>query len=221
MLPIVVTKSLVAASANNIALSQTPTSGTAITLNGSTVTSGVATLDTQRRVLVTYGSEGSARTILFTGTNVYGVVIRETVAIPSGGGGTVATVQDFLTVTSALPGGGGFTAAITIGTNTVGSTSWISASGFMTPGQVQFQVIPTGTVNYTVEWTNQRVNPIGLMPAEIPTPFPVVALQAQTIVGMGATEQAVWWWRGTVNSGTGSIEVIGMQSGNAQGSGVL
>src|SRR5215813_8621976 len=115
-------KQLGAASANAIALSQTPVSGTPLTLNGASVTAGVAVLDTQRRVLLTYGNEASARTMVLTGTNDQGAAISETLAIPSGAGGTVASYFDYLTLTAALPLGGGWTAAVTLGTNGVGST---------------------------------------------------------------------------------------------------
>src|SRR6516225_4930989 len=120
MIPIVITKTLAASSANNLATSQTPGSGTPLTL---TALAGTG-LDTQRRVLLTFGSEASNRTMVITGKNSQGTVISETLSIASGAGGTVATVQDFLTVSQALPLGGGWTAAVTLGTNTVGSTAW-------------------------------------------------------------------------------------------------
>ena len=83
MRPIVVSVGPLAnASANNIATSQTPTSGTALTLNGSLVVSGVAVLDKPRRVLLTYGNEASNRTLVVVGTNVSGNSITETLAVP-------------------------------------------------------------------------------------------------------------------------------------------
>lgn len=114
-----------AASANNIALSQTPVSGTALTLNGSTVSGGVATLDVARRVLLTFGNEASNRTLVITGTDRSGNVQSETLTVASGASGTVGTLRDFLTVTSVLPLGGGWTAAVTLGTNAIASTPWV------------------------------------------------------------------------------------------------
>ena len=56
MQPITVTAGpLTAASANNIALSQTVTGAAAVVLNGSLVTSGVAYLGTPRRILIKIG----------------------------------------------------------------------------------------------------------------------------------------------------------------------
>lgn len=221
MIPITVTKILAAASANNIATSQTPTSGTNLTINGSTASGGVATLDTQRRVLLTYGSEGSARTLFVKGTNQDGGIISETLSIPSGGSGTVASLFDYKTVTQLLPLGGGWTAAVTVGTSGVGSSRWVSVTPQVTPGMVQWQVKATGTVNYTVETTLNEVNVVGLYPVVTPQPFPVVALQSQTIDGMGQSSTVFLYWRITINSGSGSVSCIGLQGGISQGTGAL
>src|SRR5271166_323510 len=121
MNPVNITYALAAANASIVAVSQTPASGTALTLVSSPVT-----LDTARRVLLTYGNEGSARTLTVAGTDRFGNVIAEILAVPSGASGTVYTQRDFLTVTSALPLGGGWTAAVTVGTNTIGSTQWFT-----------------------------------------------------------------------------------------------
>ena len=106
MRPITVTKTLSAASANAIALAQTPVSGTALTLNGASVTAGVARLDSQRRILLTYGSEAAPRTMTLAGTNDAGATIGEVLSIPSGASGTVASLLDYLALSSALPLGG-------------------------------------------------------------------------------------------------------------------
>jgi len=101
----------------NATYTQTGESVTAASLsyNGSLATGGVATLDSPRRILLTFGVEGSARTLVLTGTNWSGLTITETLAVPSGAGATVASVLDYATLTSALPLGGGWTAAATLG----------------------------------------------------------------------------------------------------------
>ena len=96
-----------AAQAAGIVTSTTPVSGTALTLNGALVNAaGVAVMDKPRRILLTYGSEASARTLIVTGTNADGNPIQETLAVAASAPGTVYTVQDFATVTAALPQGG-------------------------------------------------------------------------------------------------------------------
>ena len=65
--PAVLKKTLAAASANAIALLQTPVSGTKLTLNGAAVVNGVAVLDTQRRILLSFGNEAAQRTLAIAG----------------------------------------------------------------------------------------------------------------------------------------------------------
>lgn len=162
MRPIIVTVGpLAAASANAIALSQTPTSGTALTLNGALVSSGVAVLDSPRRVLLTYGSEASNRTLVVTGTDFYGMTISETLSVSSGGAGTVYTTLDYKTVTSLVPAGGGWTAAVTVGTNTIASSRPIFLDTAGWPNTM-LQVVTSGTVNYTVQQSADDPNVVGL-----------------------------------------------------------
>lgn len=167
MNPVFAQLKLAAASANSIALSQTPVSGTDLTINGSAASNGVATLDAARRVLLTFGDEAANRTLVVTGTNRFGSPISETLAVASGAGGTVATVQDFLTVTSLLPLGGGWTAAVTVGTSGVGSTAWIQRE-WSQLGSLSVLVNVTasgGTYNFEVTWDDinavQEVYPYG------------------------------------------------------------
>lgn len=217
MRPVVVTVGpLAAASANAIALSQTPTSGTALTLNGALVTGGVAVMDKPRRVLLTYGNEGSARTLVVTGTGRTGQVQSETLAVPSGAGGTVATVLDYATVTSLLPAGGGWTAAVTVGTNGVASTPWVYFDEWPIPA-TSIQCTVSGTVNYTVQATlddpNSPTNPVAL------TAVTWVSSSDTAVVGATATAQSNFGFvpkyaRVLLNSGTGSVTATFIQSGN-------
>ena len=152
MRPITVTKTLTAASANAIALSQTPVSGTALNLNGASVTAGVATLDSQRRIALAYGNEAAPRTLTLTGTNDAGATLTEILSIPSGAPGTVATLQDFLTITRALPLGGGWTAAVTLGTSSIGATQWFIPDIDIAPFSIAIgTVIVSGTPTWSIE----------------------------------------------------------------------
>lgn len=221
---VVVQKSLATASANAIALSQTPVSGTALTLNGASVTGGVATLDTARRVLLTYGSEGSARTLIVNGTNGTGAAISETLAVPSGAPGTVATLQDFLTVTSAVPAGGGYTAAVTLGTNATGSTAWQVPNQHVTPFQIGFECdLLSGAATFSIETTNN--SPLAPLPIyqagysttlPVPNAFPVTGLTALTGNAQGSVSGVpIAAWRLTVTAGTGSVQATAQQAGIA------
>lgn len=220
--PAVFTKTLAAASANNVALSQTPTSGTPLTINGAAASGGIATLDTQRRGLLTFGSEAAPRTLVVTGTNETGNPISEILAIPATSPGTLATLQDFSTITSLVPAGGGWTAAVTFGTNTVGSTPWKVVDPHVTPSLVAINLNITGTINVTVEYTYDAVQGqppnIGNQPWTWPlAPQAIAHLSLQGVIASidGAISVPVRAWRTTINSGNGSVTTTGTQAGIA------
>ena len=213
MRPIALSLALAAASANCICASQTPTSGTALTINGSAASSGVATLDVQRRVLLTYGNEASGRTLVLTGTNQAGAKITETLTVPSGGAGTVASLQDFYTITQALPLGGGWTAAVTLGTNSTGSTPWQVPNNHITRFSLAFALGGANSANAQIEITYSQVLPslsIYSSGAYVP-PTPIVLPTDGN--GMASLDRAVLGWRLTVTSGTTTATLTGMQAG--------
>src|SRR5215831_12876153 len=154
-----------AASANNIAQSQSPGAGV-ITLNGSTVSGGVATLDIARRVLITPGGADSGITYTVTGTDRYGVALTETVQgvnNPS----TVTTTQDFKTVT-AVTHSGSVASTVTVGTvsaSTAASSEWVAITPTANPVNIGIYVLVSGTVSYTVEYTYDDLSaPLGTFP---------------------------------------------------------
>ena len=217
MIPLVITKTLAASSANNLATSQTPGSGTPLTL---TALAGTG-LDTQRRVLLTFGSEASNRTMVITGKNSQGTVISETLSIASGAGSTVATVQDFLTVSQALPLGGGWTAAVTLGTNTTGSTMWQVVNYHSPTFQIGFELeLTSGSGTASVEATRDvPTAPIqiytagmGIVPP-ICDPFPLPQLNNQTADAFAAIDDPFTAFRVTVTAGTGLWTCSAVQSG--------
>jgi hypothetical protein len=202
---IVVSKALTAASSNNICLSQTPAANTPLNLSGTT--GGV--LDTGRRVLVTYGSEAAARSLQLTGLNSQGQAISETITVPAGASGTVASQRDYLVITSIVPGAS-FTAAITIGTNATGSTAWHLPARY----QAQFMIgctvsVPSGTVA-TVECTRdvpyaipQIYQPGYGISAPVCSAFAWPTLNGISAEAAGDIDSAVAGVRLTVTAGTG------------------
>jgi hypothetical protein len=207
---------LAAANAALIAASQTPVSGTPLTLTGATVA-----LDKPRRVLLTYGSEASARTLIVTGANADGNPIQETLAVPAGGSGTVYTVQDFATIISALPAGGGWTAAATLGTNTVASSPWKFVNIYYGPIEIAFSGIVSGTINWGIEYTyqdaNNNLNTLGSQ-ALGNYPTPPSPWNHATMVNLAGSQDGVSnepfrAWRAKINSGTGSVAITAIESG--------
>lgn len=213
-LPQVVTKSLVAASANNIALSQSPGGAGALTLNGATVTGGIAILDTARRVLITSGGNDSGKIFTISGfpDDNMNTPISETLA-----GGNAAAVQsqrDYKRI-SSIKISAASAGTVIVGTDTVGSSPWQSVNYNFGPSNVAFGCVVTGTVNYTIEYTYDELNN-NLAPASppIPTPWSHPTLNAVAATQDGTLGPApITGWRLTINSGTGSVTATGIAGG--------
>lgn len=212
MRPITITVGpLTSASANAIALSQTPTAG-ALTLNGAAVTGGVATFSVPRRVLITTTGNETTRTFTVTGTGWNGTAISEVIQGVSGA--TAQSVLDYMTVTSIVISGNAAN-ALTVGTSTVASSTWLRLDEWA-PAQTTIQCTVTGTVNYTVEQTMQDPN----SPTNPIAPASVVWLSSLDPNVVGATTSqlsyypnAPLWARVTLNSGSGSVSSVFSQNG--------
>lgn len=198
---------LVAASANNIALSQTPSG--AFTLNGSTA--GV--LDTARRVLFTQAASESGKTYTIVGTDANGTAQTEVLSAAASAT-TVQSNLDFATVTSARISTAA-TGAITIGTNGVASSRWMRMDEFASPSAT-LQCTVTGTVNYTVQQSMQDPN----SPTNSVLPYLVTWLDHPDPNVVGSTvswasyyNNSPLWTRILLNSGTGSAAAVIAQSG--------
>lgn len=203
MRPITVTVGpLAAASANNICLSQTPTA--AFTINGAAATGGVATLDVARRVLVTTTGNETGKTITIVGTDVNGNTQTDVLAGPN-----ISTVQsnlDFKTVTSITISSAA-AAALTVGTNGVASSMWMRTDPWAL-ASLLLQCTASGTVNFTVQSTNQDPN----SPTDPIAPYLVTWVNSSDASAVNATgtiqtsyTNAPSFVKITLNSGTGSV----------------
>jgi hypothetical protein len=202
------TKQLTANGATNVCASQTPLAAGNLTINGTAASGGVATLDSQRRILFTFAADETGHTFVVYGTNQGGNPIQESVAGTTAG--TVATNLDFLTVTQITISAAA-TGAITVGTNTVGSTPWQSVDLLREPVNVAFQVAITGTINYTVEYTQTDVNT--LAPGAYAIPFAHPSVANKTDNETGSFVDPISYFRLTINSGTGASTLTYAQAG--------
>lgn len=215
--PVRLTKSLAAASANAVCLSQTPLAAGNLTLNGalSSGSPAIATLDTPRRVLFTFAGDESGRTFVVYGFNaVGGGAIQETVLGTTPG--TVATSQDFgvitrISVDAATAG------ALTVGTNGVGSTPWQLIDNYLDPTSLRISIDVTGTINYTLQFTDDDIMGTNVGLNFVPG-VPTKIWDDATIVNKtddqaAAVTQPYGAWRITVNSGDGSLRIVGTQAG--------
>lgn len=197
---------LAVASANNIAASQSPGAG-AITLNG---TVGTGNLDAARRIIVTSGGNDTGITFTIKGTNRNGNSQTETIAGVSGG--AASTTQDFLSV-SSVTHTGSVASTVTVGTNGVASTMWLSIDRFVSPIEIGIGVVVSGTINYTVEYTYDDIN--APFTGTFPAVFPYQPMAALTINADGQFSNTASALRLTQNSFTspGTAKIIMTQAG--------
>lgn len=141
---------LTAASANNIAASQTPTGAGDLTLTAGAIAKTVP--DTPRRVLFTpAGAEGTNSTVwTIYGTDWNNTIISESVSgvnNPS----TAYTVYDYKTVTR-IAVNKAQAGAVTVGTNGIASSRPIFLDPWAMP-MTSIQVTVSGTINYSIQQT--------------------------------------------------------------------
>lgn len=204
---VVVVGPLATASANNIALSQTPGGAGNLTLNGSTVTAGRAVLPQARRVLITTTDTTTVFTI--NGTTATGSPRTETLIVS---GGSSYTQLDYHFVTS-ISVNQATTAAVTVGTNGVANTTWVYTDPYA-DAQIGFQCTVSGTVNYTVQSTfddpDSPTNPVA------PALVTWITTNDTNMVGATTSLQSNFLFAPTyirvlLNSGSGSVTMTVVQ----------
>jgi hypothetical protein len=226
MLPVAITKSLIAGSANCIGLSQSVAAGAGALLNGGSVVAGIpgsgpfgaiptqAVLDTQRRVVIVSGGNDSANTAHIYGKRGGGQPINEILALTNGG--TAVSVLDYEIVTGVTPAAA-TASTITIGTNGTGSTDWIVPNSYLTPFSEAIATEVSGTVAYNIETTNTpwfATPTVGAGPST-PTPQPIVneigtAIAAGTLMALSSPFTGL---RFTITSGAGTLSAQAQQAG--------
>jgi hypothetical protein len=214
MNPVVITKALTAASANAIALSQTPGAAGNLTINGASASGGVATLDTTRRVIITSAGNDTGRTFTVYGTSHSNNPYSEAVTGASGAAAT--TVGDFITVTrvsvDAATAG-----AVTVGTSSIGSTPWRNPSISLTPFALDIECSVTGSATYSLEYTlSDYFSPASWYhgPADTVRVRPTAVTGAAGASSLTLTNP-VRGWRVTILTGTGTVTTEAVQAGIA------
>lgn len=194
---------LTAATANNIALSQTPGAAGALTINGSLATGGVATLSNPQHIKIT--TTDTTTTFTVVGTTPTGSLLTETLIAV---GGSATSTLDYSKVTS-IRVNQGTTAAVTVGTSGVGSTPWVRTDEWA-DSNVSIQCDASGTVNYTVQASNDDPN----SPTNPVLPQNMVWISSNDSAAVGATGSILTNYlfspafvRVLLNSGSGSVTV--------------
>lgn len=212
MRPVTVTVGpLQASSGNNIATTQTPGGAGPITLNGSTVTGGVAILTNAEKITLT--TTDSTHTATITGTSWAGDPISETISFT---GSAVTSVLSYKTITK-ISVNAALTAAITVGTSGIGTSPWVRLDEYAS-AQVSIGCDASGTVNYTIQQSNDDPN----SPTNPVAPSAMTWIATADAGGVAATGSvmsfftyAPLWARVLLNSGTGSVTATFVQLGVA------
>jgi hypothetical protein len=218
---VVVTKQLAAASANNIALSQSLAAAGNLLINGSAASGGVATLDTQRRVILTSAGNDSALTWTVIGTNDDGAPIKD---VFLGANGVAQSNLDFKTVTS-ITGSAATASTVTAGTNGVGSTPWkLFDNNLATPNMSIYLEQLSGTATSNFEYCYGAFLATAGVASSIanggasPNPTAQLHPSLQSVAvypAEGVVNYDITGYRLTIIAGTGQIRCTTRQAGLA------
>jgi hypothetical protein len=183
-----------APSATNIRTASTIAGAGAVTLNGSLVSSGVATLDQPRRVLFTSAGNDSGITFTVNGTDWNNMPVSEVVT--GANATTVFTVYDFKTVTSVVASGAS-AGNVSIGTNGIASSRPVFMDLYADSSiYIQTDTGGSSAITYSIQLSGDNPN------------------NAQIGIGLESYVNARW-----VNSGTAAL-VNATSSQNANQAGV-
>lgn len=207
------TKQLGAASANGIAVSQSP-GAAALTLTANPVvvdTSSANNTATGRRVILLSGGNDLGINFIITGTNASGNIVTDTVAGTNGG--TAQSNLDFVTVSNII-GSGAIASTIVVGTNGVGSSQWQTWNWQNSaPMNLGLAVeLVSGAVNYTLQYTYDDPNNLGAN-VVFPLAFNQAAMTGQSTTLDSTISTPIIATRILVNSGTGILRCRFVQSG--------
>ena len=182
-----------APSATNIRGASSIAAAGAVTLNGSLVTAGVATLDQPRRVLFTSAGNDSGITFTVTGTDWNNMPVSEVVT--GANATTVYTVYDFKTVTSVVASGAS-AGNVSIGTNGIASSRPVFLDLYADSSiYIQTDTGGSSGITYTIQLSGDNPN------------------NAQIGIGSDGYVNARW-----VNSGTAAlVNATSAQNANQAG----
>lgn len=213
MRPIEVSVALDAADADAIAQTQSPSVAGQLTLNGSLVTGGVAYLQggsVARPVKFTFGANAVGKSFTVYGTLLSnGSTVVESVA---GTSVSALTTSHFLTVSRIDIDSGVIAAgALTVGTGDAGSTCWLPVDWVRDPFSIGFGCVVTGTVNYTMQHTFDNIYD----GTATPIAFDHTEISSETTNQQGNYQFACRAMRVKINSGTGTVRLVAIQSWDA------
>lgn len=209
--PVSVTETMTGSNASVSASTKTYNTIVSITTSGATTgavtvgTSGTATLDYARRIIITSGGNDSGITFALAGTDWAGNTISET--ITGANAGVASSVLDYKTVTS-VRSSEATAGTVTVGTNGIAGSPWVRFDDFASLSDTTLAAIVSGTVNYDVQTTmddpNRTANPTAK------SAMTWLASLDTAVVGATASKSSYFnntpiFARVLLNSGSGSV----------------
>ncbi len=185
------------------------TASSAAAGNVSVGVNGTATLDMQRKVIITSSGNDTGRTFTITGADGSGNPITQTITGANAGAAT--STLDFKTVT-LVTCSGSTAGTVTVGTSAIAASRPIYCDNFSFP-QIALQVTVSGTVNFTVQQSLDDPNSVGLANVNWVS-HPDTALVAATATAQGNYAYAPRVTRILLNSGSGAVTYTVIQSAN-------
>lgn len=199
MRPISFTRTQPVADADSVANEQLLNASGAIAIDGTLASGGVATL-TVPAYLTVFSEESAAVDFIITGTRPGGGEQVETVSITTSG--TVTSSLSFATVVS-VNASAATSATISIGNAPAGYTDWIPLDIYSRNQVTNISAKVSGTVNYSVEYTNE--DPFDRSIEQLAVPHPNASLTASTTDETQFTTTLMRAVRLKMNSGAGSV----------------
>jgi hypothetical protein len=123
---------------------------------GTNGTASIAELGTARQLVLTFGTDDTGNSYTIVGTNSGGNPLTEVVA---GGATTSTTVSHFQSV-SQITASQASAGTVTVGTNGVGSSEFVSLNYHAQPVNISVASVATGTLSYTIQWTYDDPNKV-------------------------------------------------------------
>ncbi|HVT27666.1 MAG TPA: hypothetical protein VHE81_06570 [Lacipirellulaceae bacterium] len=117
----------------------------------------IADLGTARQVSIASAGDDSGITFTITGTNAGGNPLVETV---TGAVTDAATTVNHFQSVSQITASGASDDAVTVGTNGVGSSGFVSLNYHAQPVNISVASVVSGTISYTVQWTYDDPNKV-------------------------------------------------------------
>lgn len=217
-----ISKALIAASATKVSASQSLAAAGFLLINGGGASGGVATLDSQREIIITSAGDDTGLLWTVIGTDDTGNQIKD---IFAGANGVATSNLNFKTVTS-IYGSAATASTVTAGTNTVGASPWKLYSDTIATPHIAFTCGLVGSANFSVQYTQESfLAPIpGLQPNSSvalgpatpnPLAFDFTDLSNQSGAVQAQENFVFHGWRLKINSGNGTVTCSGRQSGLA------